>query len=115
MKKATAIVCGAALGIGLFAALLGATGPTTDDSAKLDEIKSLLSESLRIQKADVHRRNFPNHRVGSQCDYAEKCIGLDSFAKAHARAWDHPWTEDCGAGKCNAKEETYKKNLERER
>jgi hypothetical protein len=107
---------GSALPALLVLAVLGlAARPANDDAGKLDEIKALLTESLRIQKAEVHRRLFPNHRVGSRCDYDERCAGLDGLAKAHNRAYSHTWTEDCGAGKCAAKEEAYQKSLKDQR
>ncbi len=96
--------------------LLGAAKSADDSStAKLEEIKTIVAESLRLQRLDMHRRLFPAHKLGPKCDLDEGCAAKDGFVRAHARAWAHPWAEDCAAGGiCKAKEEAYQKKSEGE-
>ena len=112
---------------------VAATRPATDDSAKLDEIKALLEESLRLQRIDLHRRTYKEHSLFKNCDFDEKCKDFESRAWRHNSdrgpeigalgelyvngvappRYFHPFTGDCGGlpgapNDCKKAEEAYR-------
>lgn len=78
MKKLGWVLCGA-----LLVCVLGLTAAAPDDSAKLDEIKALLQESVRLQKMDLHPRLYPHHKMFGTCDFAAKCKTYDELGQSH--------------------------------
>ncbi len=66
----------------------GATMGGSDDHVvqKLDELKAIASESLRIQRLDVHRRLFPAHRLTEKCDLDSVCQEKDAAFRASRAA-----------------------------
>lgn len=89
--------------------LIAAAKPVADDAntAKLEEIKAIVGESLRLQRIEMHRRLFPGHRLGEKCDLDSGCETKDFIIKSHSRAFRHAWAEDCSKATCEKKEQAF--------